>query len=127
PDFPTCQGQWWPATNMADAFVPWRGLGDVGESDSMARTAIHLSHRIGALFTLLVVGGIGLAAIIRGRDRAMKSSGAMVIVFLLAQIAIGITIVLQGLPLIPAVAHNGVAALLLLSTVAMNYAAWRLA
>jgi cytochrome c oxidase assembly protein subunit 15 len=27
PDFPTCQGEWWPETDFANAFVPWRGLG----------------------------------------------------------------------------------------------------
>ncbi|MDH3646993.1 MAG: COX15/CtaA family protein [Gammaproteobacteria bacterium] len=127
PDFPTCQSQWWPETDFNAAFVPSRSLGAAGEADSTGRTAIHLSHRLGALFTLIVVGGIGLSAALRGRDRAMKASGASVVLILLVQIGLGISIVLNGLPLAQAVAHNGVAALLVLATVSLNYATWRLA
>ena len=27
PDFPTCQGAWWPHTDYRNAFILWRGLG----------------------------------------------------------------------------------------------------
>ncbi|MDH3588030.1 MAG: COX15/CtaA family protein, partial [Gammaproteobacteria bacterium] len=87
----------------------------------------HLVHRLGALVTLLIVGAIGLSAALRGSDRATTASGSAIVVILLAQIGLGITIVLKGLPLAPAVAHNGVAALLVLATVSLNYSAWRLA
>lgn len=127
PDFPTCQAQWWPAMNFSDAFVPWQGLGAEGEFGSQTRTAIHMTHRIGALVTLLVVGFIGLKAAMRGLDRATRLSGGAIVALLLVQIGLGISIVLLGLPLAPAVAHNGVAALLILATVSLNYAAWRLA
>ncbi len=128
PDFPTCQAQWWPdQADFDEAFVPWRGLGVEGDSGSGGRVAIHLAHRIGALVTLFVVGGIALAAALRGRDRATRMAGGAMAVILLAQLALGVTIVLQGLPLALAVAHNGTAALLVLATVSLNYAAWRLA
>ena len=48
PDFPTCQGEWWPETDFKEGFVFWRGLGqnyEFGVLDNPARTAIHLSHR----------------------------------------------------------------------------------
>jgi cytochrome c oxidase assembly protein subunit 15 len=127
PDFPTCQAQLWPDMNFDEAFVPWRGLGAEGDAGSQTRTAIHMTHRIGAIVTLLVVGLIGLAAVLRGQDKATRMSGGAIVVVLLAQITLGISIVLLGLPLAPAVAHNGMAALLILATVSLNYAAWRLA
>ena len=52
PDFPTCQGEWWPETDFKEAFVFWRGLGqnyEFGVLDNPARTAIHLSHRLFAI------------------------------------------------------------------------------
>ncbi|NND60188.1 MAG: COX15/CtaA family protein [Gammaproteobacteria bacterium] len=125
PDFPTCQSQWWPDASFADGFVPWRGLGSTGPADSQARTAIHLAHRIGAIVTLLVVGGIGLLAALRGSHRGMRLAGAAMTVVVAIQAALGATIVLQRLPLALAVAHNGTAAVLLLATVALIVAAWR--
>src|SRR6185312_9547347 len=50
-DFPTCLGQWWPATDFHQAFVLWRRIGvdyEGGVLDAPARTAIQLAHRIGA-------------------------------------------------------------------------------
>ncbi len=125
PDFPACQGQWWPPADFREAFVPWRGLGETGPADSRARTAIHLAHRMGAILTLLVAGGIALAALLRGSDRAVRASGMAMAVILVVQVALGATIVLEGLPLALAVAHNGTAALLLLATVSLGVAAWR--
>ena len=124
-DFPTCQSQWWPEADFGEAFVPSRGLGETGSGESAARTAIHLAHRLGAIVTLLVVGGIALTALLRGSDRAVRASGLAMGVILLVQLALGATIVLQGLPLALAVAHNGTAALLLLATVSLGVAAWR--
>ena len=60
-----------------------------------------------------------------GYDHAVRASGLAMGVVLLVQVALGVTIVLQGLPLALAVAHNGTAALLLLATVSLGVAAWR--
>ena len=125
PDFPTCQSQWWPQADFGAAFVPWRDIGQTGAGEAAALTAIHLAHRIGAVLTLLVVGAIALGALLRGSERAVRASGLAMGLVLLAQVALGATIVLQGLPLALAVAHNGTAALLLLATVSLGVAAWR--
>jgi cytochrome c oxidase assembly protein subunit 15 len=112
PDFPTCQGQWWPPTDFGEAFVLWRGIGvdyEGGLLDGTARATIHLVHRIGALVAstvLLVV----IAALMRVRGLRVP---ALVLLGLLAlQVALGISNVVYGLPLAVATAHNGVAALL---------------
>jgi len=117
PDFPTCQGQAWPPMNFDDAFVLWREIGvdyEGGVLDLPSRTAIHMTHRIGALLTLIV---LGLLAIRLMRNRASRPGGALLGALLLAQVTIGILNVWLFLPLPNAVAHNGTGALLLAAMV----------
>ena len=125
PDFPTCHGQWWPKTNFSEAFVLWHGLGinfEYGILDSPARTAIHLSHRIGAIITATVLLALAWAIWRRTQARAL----AVLLVFgLLLQISLGIASVLFSLPLAIAAAHNGGAAVLVLIMVLINVHAWR--
>ena len=126
PDFPTCQGQWWPDMDFSEAFVLWRGLGinyEYGVLDNPARTAIHVTHRIGALITLLVAGGMALGLV--GRGGAPGRAGLVVLLLLLLQVTLGISNVLLTLPLPVAVAHNAVAAMLLLSLINVNYLPWQ--
>jgi cytochrome c oxidase assembly protein subunit 15 len=117
PDLPTCQGQWWPEMDFKEGFVPWRGLGvnyEFGVLMGDARTAIHMAHRIGAIITLLFIGAIAIRAI-KDKTNRIKDSGLAVLVLLVAQFCLGISNILFTLPLAVAVAHNGVAALLLSS------------
>ena len=127
PDFPTCQHQWWPETDFGEAFVLWRGLGvnyEYGVLDHPARVAIHLVHRIGAVVTLLYIGWLSLRLILRGQY-GLESIGYLTAVLLIVQIALGIGNVMLQLPLAVAVAHNAVAALLLLSLVLLNFRLWQ--
>jgi cytochrome c oxidase assembly protein subunit 15 len=59
-DFPGCYAdEFWPAMDFAEGFTLWRGLGinyEFGVLENDARAAIHMSHRIGALVTLLTLG-----------------------------------------------------------------------
>jgi cytochrome c oxidase assembly protein subunit 15 len=126
-DFPTCHGQWWPAADFREAFVLWRGVGpsyEYGVLDSAARTAVHLSHRLGALLVLLVVGGLALRLAL-DTLAALRPLGWVLLGLLLLQLGLGIGNVLLVLPLPVAVAHNGVAALLLLALVTINHRLWR--
>ncbi|MDX1656684.1 MAG: COX15/CtaA family protein, partial [Candidatus Competibacteraceae bacterium] len=124
PDFPTCQGQWWPAMDFQDGFVLWRGLGisyEGGVLDNEARVAIHMAHRLGAVVVALYLGLLA-GHMLRHSPPAPLRGVVLTIVGLLAlQLSLGILNVLLHLPLAVAVAHNGVAALLLLSLVALNY------
>jgi cytochrome c oxidase assembly protein subunit 15 len=113
PDFPTCQGQLWPATDFGEAFVLWREIGvdyEGGVLDLPARTAIHLTHRIGALATLLVLGLLAARLL---RAPALRREGAVLAALLGVQILLGIQNVVLHLPLLNAAAHNGTGALLL--------------
>jgi cytochrome c oxidase assembly protein subunit 15 len=118
-DFPKCLGLWWPPTDFREGFVLWRGIGtnyEGGVLDTAARSAIQLAHRIGALITFLLVGGVASAA---ARQPATRTFGVIIAGLLLLQIALGIGNVVLGLPLPLAIAHNGVAALLLSALLAL--------
>lgn len=122
-DFPTCHGVLWPDMNFQEAFVLWRGLGvnyEYGVLDSPARTAIHYSHRLWALVTAISLIFGSWMALQRG-SRAVRKAAWCIITLLCAQLGLGISNVLFGLPLAVAVAHNGVAALLLLSVISLKY------
>lgn len=119
-EFPTCYaGQWWPAMDFREAFVIWRGLGvnyEFGVLEIDARTAIHMTHRIGALITLVIVAVLAMR-LLRGESGSLRTLGALLLGVLLLQISLGIANVLGHLPLPVAVAHNGGAALLLLTLI----------
>ena len=125
PDFPAClDGRWWPATDFGEAFTLWHGLGvdyEGGILTHPARTAIHLSHRAGAVLTLLVAGGFLVALMRKGPAPAARRAGAVAGLVLLLQAGLGVANVVLGLPLPVAVAHNGVAALLLVALVVVNH------
>ena len=123
PDLPTCQGEWWPAMDFREAFTFWRGIGvdyEGGVLAGDARTAIQVSHRIGAVITSLVLLVIICRGLLAG-SRAIRRISTLIAFLLVLQVTLGITNVIQMLPLPVAVAHNGVAALLLLSLVALLY------
>jgi len=120
-DFPTCQGQWWPPMDFGDGFTFWRGLGvdyEYGVLGPEARTAVHMAHRLGAVISLLVIGGVAGHVMMNGSTR-LKWTGASIAVLLLIQLGIGVVNIVWLLPLWLAVAHNAGAALLLLSTITL--------
>lgn len=113
PDFPTCQGQAWPEADFSEAFVLWREVGvdyEGGVLDLRARTAIQLSHRVGAAvtFAVLLVLAFRLFA-----SPVSRPSGLLLLAAASTQVALGIMNVLLHLPLAIAVAHNAMAALMM--------------
>jgi cytochrome c oxidase assembly protein subunit 15 len=126
PDVPTCQGQWWPAeANFAEGFVLWRGLGvnyEFGVLDAPSRVAIHFTHRLGAMLTLVVLVSTGLWARRRPTAPAVRSATTLVLTAVVLQVTIGVGIVWFGLPLPIATAHNGFAAILLLTMINLLHA-----
>ncbi len=127
PDFPTCQGSWWPSPDYHDAFVLWRGLGinyEGGVLAGPARVAIHLTHRMGAVVAGTVLLSLGVTALLRGRARAVRTAGALLAGAVVLQITLGIATVHYGVPLPVATAHNAGAALLVVSMVTLLRALW---
>jgi cytochrome c oxidase assembly protein subunit 15 len=116
--FPTCLGQWWPAMDFHQGFILWRGIGvdfQGGILDAASRTAIQMVHRFGA--AVIFVYLLWLAH--RAGRAGMRGHAAALAVLLLAQVALGISNVVLGLPLPIAVAHTGGAALLLFALVGL--------
>jgi len=122
PDFPTCQHAWWPPTDYRSAFVLWHGLNidyEGGVLANPARTAIHLTHRLGAIVAALALTAAAVSTLKRrglsgARTRAWAVLGALAL-----QLLIGISMVLDGFPLALATAHTAAAALLLLAALAL--------
>ncbi len=112
PDFPTCHGSYWPEADYANAFHVVRELGMTADGELLslaALTAIHWTHRLGAL----VAGGYLLAlGVALMRRPGSRNVGIALLGALSLQVALGIGNVLLSLPLPLAVAHNAGAALL---------------
>jgi cytochrome c oxidase assembly protein subunit 15 len=124
PDFPVCQGEWWPPMDFFEAFTLWRDVGLDYEGRLLAlpaATAIHMAHRIGALMVLLYVGWLALYVVRVGHEQNLCRYGMLVLVVYLAQIGLGLMEVVAHLPLAVAVAHNAFAALLLLALIALYH------
>jgi heme a synthase len=122
PDFPTCQGRWWPATDYHDAFVLWRGLGinyEGGVLAGPARVAIHLTHRIGALVASTALLAAACTVLRQAHWARARRAALAVLAALGLQLAIGVSMVLRGFPLLLATAHTAGAALLVLAVVAL--------
>lgn len=123
PDFPLCQGSLQPPMDFVSAFHLVRELGHTAEGallSNAALTAIHYTHRLGALVVSCVLLWLGLTLL---RAPGLKAFGVLLLAALGTQLSLGIAIVLLQLPLPLAVMHNGGAAMLLLVLVATNTAA----
>lgn len=121
PDFPTCHGSLWPVADYANAFHVVRELGmtaDGGILPLSALTAIHWSHRLGALLAGTVL--LALAGALACR-RETRGSGFALLAALSLQIALGVANVAFNLPLPLAVAHNAGAVVLVGVMVWINY------
>lgn len=124
PDFPTCQGTWWPSTDYLEGFTLWRDVGLQYEAkllDLPASTAIHMAHRLGALIALLYVGWLALHIFRVGSQDKLRLYALLVLLLLVEELFLGIMQVLAHLPLAVAVVHNAVAALLLLSLITLYH------
>ena len=121
PDFPMCQGSWVPPLNFADAFHVIRELGKNAQGamiDLPALTAIHLSHRLGAVMVLLIVGLLAWRCL---SQPPLRIAARLLLGMLLLQWCLGISNVVFDLPLWVAVAHTGGAVVLLALVLLINF------
>ena len=125
PDLPFCYGQWWPDNmDFFAGFSQWQPLGNNYEGGLLtppAKTAIHFTHRLGAIVTLLVLGWFGLKFAL-GSAKKTKAAACYFIVALIVQFLLGVLMVWSGINIYLAAAHNGFAALLVLSFINLLYA-----
>ena len=119
-DFPTCHGAWFPDMDFTNAFHWVRELGMDASGKTLqldAYTAIQWTHRIGALVTFIYLFWLGLRLL---KQPPLKKIAHSMLGLLVIQIVLGIATLLLHLPLVLAVAHNMVAALLLTTIVVLN-------
>jgi cytochrome c oxidase assembly protein subunit 15 len=120
-DLPTCHGEWLPEMDFKHGFQLVRELGMTAAGTHLAYealTAIHWTHRVGAVIVSTILGLFGFALL---KTPGLRHFGGLLLALLTAQVALGVTNILAGLPLAVAVAHNGGAALLLATLVVINF------
>ncbi|WP_428774122.1 COX15/CtaA family protein [Vibrio sp.] len=123
---PLCEGNWLQSLDFANAFQLIHFGHDsyeFGVLDYEARMTIHVTHRIGAIVTAVVVLISALLCVTQ-QDSTLRSAGRRMMLALVIQLGLGITNVVFSLPLMVAVAHNIGAAFLLVSTLYTNYLLW---
>lgn len=117
---PDCQGAWWPPGGTLDAFNPWREpSAQAVRSGAPAEAALHMAHRALALPAAAVSIGAGLHGVRAGGRH--RSAGILLLGLVLAQLLLGAAVVAGSLSLPLVVAHNVVAALLLLTLVTLAH------
>ena len=123
-DFPTCQGKFIPEMDFREGFNLAQEVGPnylYGLLDNEARVAIHYSHRISAIVLTIIF----LILISRLWFSSAAPLASTLGVILITQISLGIMNIVYVLPLYIAIAHNLVAALLLLATLMVNLVIWK--
>ncbi|MBU27885.1 MAG: cytochrome oxidase assembly protein [Flavobacteriales bacterium] len=123
-DFPTCQGTYMPEMDFKNGFNLKQEVGPnylYGLLDNPSRVAIHYSHRVSAILVTVVF----LILISKLWFSNAAPLASTIGILLLTQISLGIINVVYVLPLYVAIAHNLVAAMLLLTIFTVNYLAWK--
>ena len=123
PDFPQCRGQWWPTMNFSEGFHLWLNTNLIYEGGILsetARTAIQMSHRIMAIITSIYLVLLVYKLFKVTKINFLRGLGILLLFLLGLQICLGVLNVLWVLPLPIAMAHNAVAALLLLTIITLN-------
>ena len=128
-ELPLCHSGWTSQLRIAEAFDLHLGHDnyEFGVMSKEARQTIHVSHRLGAILTLLVVSFFVWQ--LWRFSRTLPTSAAQlhrrqaqwVLLLLLLQFCLGVLNIWWLLPLPNAVAHNFVAANLLAATVLARY------
>lgn len=115
---PDCHGSWMPGNDVFIALDLTR-VHEIGSTGMVLggpeRAAIHKLHRISGVIAAAAILFAGFCAIGAGRDA--KIVGIALIALVTIEFTLGVSAVITGLPIGVAVAHNWIAALLLLATI----------
>ena len=113
---PDCHGSWLPGMDVFKAMdlSSDHQVSSMGQAiGGQERIDIHITHRLGAAITAMLILAVGFVAW-RAGDR-MRLAGVAVMVLVVTEFSIGVAAIASNLPIELAVAHNWVAGLLLLA------------
>ena len=119
-DFPLCGGVFLPPMDFANGFTIWRDLGMTANGEYLpfdALTAIHWTHRTFAFIVFAIVSWVAIVAM---RTASLHRTARWLLILMGLQLMVGIATIFLQLPLLLAVMHNGIAALLLLLLIILN-------
>jgi cytochrome c oxidase assembly protein subunit 15 len=120
--FPKCNGYWIPELHFVKGFNLFSTIGanyQGGLLDNEVRVSIQFTHRIGAMLTACYFLMLALLILVNSKSRYLKISALILALLIVLQFTLGIMNVVYLLPIQVAVAHNGVAALLLATAFCM--------
>jgi len=120
-EFPICNGDWLSRFNLNDVFSlsPAAESYQYGVRDTIARMNIHITHRIWAGVTIIYLLLTAYQLLKHQPERKIRFIAKTLLVILCLQVSLGIANVMLQLPLSVAVAHNLVAAILLITLVTL--------
>lgn len=125
-ELPFCEGNWMAKMDFDGAFsVPAVNDFEFGAHSYEQRMTMHVMHRLGAIITFAYLMWLGLLLSKKVASQLIRSQAAVMMVLLAIQVALGISNVVLKLPIVIAVMHNAVAALLLLSLVLISYTLYK--
>ncbi|MEF1311306.1 COX15/CtaA family protein [Vibrio mytili] len=124
---PICEGDWVSHLSWREAFSFWQTGFDnyeFGVLEYPARMTIHVSHRIGAIITGLVVLTYSIMLLKQDAYYSQKV-GMWIGIVLVCQLLLGISNVVFQLPIYVAVAHNLGAAIMLSLICVSQFYLWQ--
>lgn len=120
--FPQCNGLWVPPLHFTEGFNLFSSVGlnyQGGLLDNNVRASIQWIHRIGAVVTATYILSLAGLIIVRTHSKNLRMAAIILAYLVFVQFILGIMNVVYLLPLKVAVAHNGIAALLLSTVFSM--------
>ncbi|WP_206482979.1 COX15/CtaA family protein [Thalassotalea sp. G2M2-11] len=123
-ELPICQSGWVEQLtfeNSFDPIPPKRDSYEFGHLNHDERVTVHVMHRIGAIVTTIYLLWLGLMVFLKSQTQFFKSAVLGLLVLLTTQVSLGVSNIWFSLPLSVAVAHNIVAACLMLMLIALTY------
>jgi cytochrome c oxidase assembly protein subunit 15 len=123
-ELPICQGDWLNQLSFKNSFTPipeQKESYEFGHLSHNERITIHIVHRFGAMITSVYLLWLAFSVFRETHNQTIKNSSLFVVLMLTAQVSLGISNIWLHLPLNIAVAHNLVAAFLMLSLISLTY------
>ena len=120
---PLCSGNWQQTFSLLDVFqLPSASSNyEYGVLSSEARQSIHLAHRFWAIVTASVLLFVAIRIWLQAQSRKIKNAALLVSVAVVCQVLLGVILVHWHFPISIALAHNLMAAMLLISLIRLSY------